>query len=152
MVNTARAVASRQRALAAQVDRQTRAVHRSGGSEQELRKQRITSAKRALQRALHARETATVSWAAADRDAALAARRLIAEGLSISDTTVLCRISRSTLRRLLRVTLKSPDSETSEPSTAVRTGRALLVDGVEGGAEQRIDEAAAGAAEAGDHR
>lgn len=101
-VKAARMQRARTRALAAGISRQIR--ERDANDPVLIaRDQRIKVARREARRALRARAAADRAGRAADTAAGAAIARLLDEGLSLSDATVLLDVSRSAAKRLARL-------------------------------------------------
>ena len=89
-------------ALRAATARQA-ATHDAAALERNERSRRIRTAKRDVERALRSREQLQQSMREADVAAGHALRRLLDEGLTAVDSAVLVRLSRSRVKRLLRL-------------------------------------------------
>lgn len=88
--------------------------------DRDARSRRIRTAKRDVERALHSREQLQDAIHRADAAAGHAVRRLLDEGLSAVDAAVLVRLSRSQIKRLLRVTA-GPSGPGARRSSTGRT-------------------------------
>ena len=111
MVKAARVQRARANALRAATARQA-APHDAAASERDARSRRIRTAKRDVERALRSREQLQESFRKADAAAGHALRRLLDEGLTAVDAAVLVRLSRSQVKRLLRITADPAKPET----------------------------------------
>ena len=131
MVKAARVQPARTRDLVAQIGRQV-AAYDAGRPERVARDQRIQSGKRDARRALRARASAEQARRKADAEAAAAVRRLLGEGLSLSDAAILLALSRSAAKRLARLGSTSTGSATALPSTGEVAGRAVGDESVHG--------------------
>ncbi len=116
MVKAARVQQTRTRDLVADVDRLV-AAYDAQRSDRIARDRRITFARQEARRALRARDSAQRAGRAAEVAAGAAIRRLVAEGLPRSDMAVLFGLSRSAVKRLLRVAAEATGHGTASPST-----------------------------------
>ena len=123
MVKAARVQRARTSALRAAIDRQAAAYHHAG-SEREARGRRIRMAKRDVERALRFREQLLESVRTADAAAGDGIRRLLDEGITAVNAAVLVGLSRSQVKRLLRVTAAPAAPTSGRLSTADVTGGA----------------------------
>jgi glutathione S-transferase len=99
-------------------------MHDAVCPEREARSRRIQMAKRDVERALRSREQLQEALRAADAAAGRAIRRLLGEGLTAVDAAVLVRLSRSQIKRLLRVTAGPSGPASNRSSTERRSGGA----------------------------
>lgn len=131
MVKAARAQRARTRDLVVGIERRVSA-HDAQRPDRVARDRRIRSAKREARRALRARASAEQATRVAEVAAGAAVRRLLDEGLSLADTAVLLDLSRSTTKRLGRLSIGTTGPGTSGSSTEPRDNSAVGDAGVHG--------------------
>ena len=146
MVKAARAQRARTRDLVVGIERRVSA-HGAQRPDRVARDRRIRSAKRDARRALRARASAEQAARAAEVAAGAAVRRLLDEGLSQADTAVLLDLSRSTTKRLARISTGTTSPGTAVSSTGPRDDRAADEVGAHG---DNSSTATSGATEEGD--
>ena len=116
MAKAARVQRARASALRSTVERQV-AVYDDVCPERDARSRRIRTAKRDVERALRSSEQFQESIRTVDAAAGHAIRRLLDEGLTAVDAAVLVRLSRSQIKRLLRLTDRPSEPGTGRSST-----------------------------------
>lgn len=124
MVKAARVQRARTRDLVTGIDRQV-AAYDAHRPERIARDERIKTAKRAARRALRARAVADRARQTADARAGAALRRVMDEGLSMSEAAVLLDLSRSAAKRLVRLGTGTTDPWERSSSTEPTDDRAL---------------------------
>jgi hypothetical protein len=107
------------------------AAHDDRCPEREARSRRIRTAKRDVERALRSRDQLQEAIHVTDAAAGHAVRLLLDEGLTAVDTAVLLGLSRSQIKRLLRVTADSLEKGSARSSTEQISGGASNVDDVD---------------------
>lgn len=122
-MKAARAQRARTRNLVTGIERRVSA-HDAQRPDRVARDRRIRSAKRDGRRALRARASAQRAVRAAEAAAGAAVRRLLDEGLSLADAAVLLDLSRSTTRRLARISTGTTGPDPAGSSTEPRDDRA----------------------------
>lgn len=117
-----KAIEARRRSTVARIDRLI-AARDAKDPQRMARNQRIKAAVGDARRALRARAAADRAGRAADARAGVAVRRMLDEGLSMSDAAVLLDIPRNAAKRLIRIATQATGPRAAASSTGITDGR-----------------------------